>query len=100
MVCLFIQVESKEWARLRIKGLHNQAAAALLVLVVHLVAIALALLRISVGAVLGLAVRLLVEAANLSYQVVEGLVHVDPLLGRCLDQSRVELLGKLTSLCY
>lgn len=82
-------------------SLHDDAAAALVIAIRLLVAITLSLLRVSIGAALGhTAVRLLVEAADLSYKVVKRLVHIDPLLGRCLNQSRSKLLCQLASLYY
>jgi len=51
--------------------LHNQTAASLVLLVVHLVSIALSLLRVSVCSALGLAVCLLIETTNLAHKVVE-----------------------------
>lgn len=91
--------ESIRKIRSRGVSLHDDAAAALVVAIRLLVAIALSLLRVSIGAALRhTAVRLLVEAADLSYKVVKCLVHIDPLLGRSLNQSRSKLLCQLASL--
>jgi len=64
-------------------ALHDQAAAALVVLALRLVAIALTLLCVStVASILWLTVVcLLVEPTDLAHKVVERLVHVDSLLG-------------------
>lgn len=80
-----INQKEREHLHLAKDSLHHQAAAALLVSVLHLVAIALSLLRVSIAA-LALVMCLLVEATDLTHKVVERLVHIDPLLSRRLDQ--------------
>jgi len=62
--------------------LHDHAAAVSILLpVVHVVAKALTLLIcVSKGGLLSVIGRLLAEAANFPYKVVEGFIHIDPLL--------------------